>query len=204
MRWADPSGPGTAPRENSSVASQTDSATPASTSDVSTCWPSPVRSRAWSAARMPQAAKRPAPRSVSGTPTFTGGRIRLAGHRHQPGHALRHQVEPALVRRRAGLAVARDRGVDDARVQGVQRAVIETQPAQGAGAIILDEHVRARRQPPQYVRTAGSLQIDHDAALSAIDRIEGRTVAAARAGHAARRVALRRLDLDHVGAHVAQ
>ena len=74
MRWAEPRGPGTTPREKNSVASHTDSATPASTSDVSTCCPSPVRSRAWSAARMPQTAKSPAPRSVSGTPTFTGGR----------------------------------------------------------------------------------------------------------------------------------
>ena len=45
---------------------------PASTSDVSMCCPTPVALRWCSAPRMPSAANSAAPRSVIGTPTFTG------------------------------------------------------------------------------------------------------------------------------------
>ena len=56
-----------------SVASHADSARPASNSEVSTSCPRPVVWRARIAQRMPKTPKSPAPRSVMGTPTFTGG-----------------------------------------------------------------------------------------------------------------------------------
>ena len=68
MRWAEPSRDGTPRPEKYSVASQTDSASPASNSDVSMYWPRPERARQCSAARMPLSAKSPAPRSVTGCP----------------------------------------------------------------------------------------------------------------------------------------
>ena len=71
-RCAVPSPRGTSPVYQYCVASHWLSATPASKSDVSTNWPRPVTRRARSAARMPTTAKRPAPRSVIGTPTLTG------------------------------------------------------------------------------------------------------------------------------------
>ena len=130
--------------------------------------------------------------------------IRLSGHRHQPGHPLGDQIEPALVGGRPGPAVARDRGVDQTWIADAQGRVVEPEPAQHAGAVVLDEHVRFRRQPPQHVGAAGRLQIDDDAALPAVDGIEGGAVVAARPRHPARGIARRRLHLDHVGAHVAQ
>ena len=60
--------------EKYSVASQTDSATPASTSDVSMCCPWPVLVRWKSATTMPDSAKSPAPRSVTGIPALAGDR----------------------------------------------------------------------------------------------------------------------------------
>ena len=63
---------GTWPVYQYSVASHAESASPASNSDVSTNCPRPVTRRARTAHRIPNTANRPAPRSVMGTPTFTG------------------------------------------------------------------------------------------------------------------------------------
>ena len=72
-RWAVPSRRGICPVYQYSVASHAESASPASKSEVSTSCPRPVTRRARSAQRIPNTPKRPAPRSVIGTPTFTGG-----------------------------------------------------------------------------------------------------------------------------------
>ena len=74
MRWAEPIGSGTPPPEKYCADSQIDSAIPASSSEASTCWPSPVRSRWTYAARIACSASRPAARSVTGTPHLAGGR----------------------------------------------------------------------------------------------------------------------------------
>ena len=49
----------------------------------------------------------------------------------------------------------------------------------------------------------GRLEVEDDAAFAAVDGVEARAVSADRAGHPARRVAIGRLDLDDVRAHVA-
>ena len=54
---------------------------------------------------------------------------RLAGHRHDAGHALRDQIEAALAAIGPGLAVAGDRRVDQPRVQRGQRVVAEAERA---------------------------------------------------------------------------
>ena len=64
---------------------------------------------------MPTAARMPALMSATGLPVFTGAPPGLAGDRHQPGEALRDQVEAALVGERAVAAVARDRAIDERR-----------------------------------------------------------------------------------------
>ena len=60
-----------------------------------------------------------------------------------------------------------------------------------------------REETPHRVLSTCRAQIQHDAALAAIDGIEAGAVVARRPGHAARRIAAGRLDLDHVRAHVA-
>ena len=47
------------------------------------------------------------------------------------------------------------------------------------------------------------LQVEDDAALAAIDRGEAGAVGAGARAHLPRRIAVGRLDLDHVRAHVA-
>ena len=72
MRCAEPIGCGVLPVDHSSAVSQIESASAPSHSDVSICCPSPVRSRAASADRMPTAQNSPADRSETGTPHLTG------------------------------------------------------------------------------------------------------------------------------------
>ena len=53
-------------------------------------------------------------------------------------------------------------------------------------------------------RPSARFQIEHDAALAAVDGVEARAVGADRARHLPRRVAGRRLDLDDVGAEIGE
>src|SRR5262249_53616580 len=60
------------------------------------------------------------------------------------------------------------------------------------------------REPREHDAPLGGLQVEHDAALPAVHRVEARAVAAGRARHLPRRVAGGRLDLDDVGAQVSE
>src|SRR5690606_25567136 len=68
----------------------------------------------------------------------------LAGHAHHAAHRLHGDVERALLRIRAGLAVARYRTVDQTRVVLAQIVVAEAETLRHAGAIVLDEKIRLR------------------------------------------------------------
>jgi hypothetical protein len=86
---------------------------------------------------------------------------------------------------------------------GRQRGVVQPELAHHARAIVFDDDVRAGEQAPERPLRRLGLQVQYDAALAAVHRVEGRAVGARGAGHAARRVAIGRLDLDHVSAHIA-
>ena len=75
-----------------------------------------------------------------------------AGHRHQARETLRDQIEAALGRPRAGLAVAGDRGVDQPRVLAAQRVVVEAEARHHARPVVLDEDVGAAGQPLEDAR----------------------------------------------------
>jgi hypothetical protein len=112
--------------------------------------------------------------------------VGLAGDRHDAGDALRHQIEAALVLHRSRLSIAGDGGVDQPRIEGRQRRVVESQPGHDTGPEILDQDVGGLRQAPHDVLAARGLEIDDDAALATIDGVEARTVGADRAGHRSR------------------
>jgi hypothetical protein len=131
---------------------------------------------------------------------------RLAGHRHQPGKALRDQVEAALVGVRAVAAVARDRAVDQARVHLAQDVVAEPQLFQRAAPVVLGQDVGILHHAQQDRPALRGLEVQRDPALVAVQDHERRGDAVhPRFAVAARIVAARQLlDLDDVGAHVGQ
>ena len=129
---------------------------------------------------------------------------RLAGDRHEARDALRHEVEAPLAGGRAGLAVARDGRVDETRMAPGELRVVQAELLEHPRPVVLHQHVGHRGEAPHRVAAGRLLQVDDDAALAAVDGVEAGAVAADGARHAPGRVAGGRLDLDHVGAHVAQ
>ena len=129
---------------------------------------------------------------------------RLAGDRHEARDALRHEVEAPLAGGRAGLAVARDGRVDEARMPPGERRVVEAELLEHSGPVVLHQHVGHRGEALHRLAAGRLLQVDDDAALAPVDRVEAGAVGADAARHAPGRVAGRGLDLDHVGPHVAQ
>ena len=98
IRCADPSAAGTPTPEKYSVASHTDSATPASTSDVSICWPAPVRCRALERGQNADDGEETRAEIGQRNAGFHGWTAGFAGDRHDPGDALRDEIESALLR----------------------------------------------------------------------------------------------------------
>ena len=101
--------------------------------------------------------------------------------------------------------------MDEGRVQPRQLGVVEPESGEPAGPEVLDEDVAARDQATQDLGPLRAPQVEPDAALVPIDGEEvggrpraGRLLPDPRRPPAAGRVALGRLDLDDVGAEVAQ
>jgi hypothetical protein len=99
------------------------------------------------------------------------------------------------------LAVA----VHQPRVDGRQRGIVDAHAHGGAAADRMHEHVRAGHHRMQRLAVVRQPQVEHDAALVAIAVEEhGRHAGVALRSERAGQVAVGRLDLDHVGPHVAQ
>jgi hypothetical protein len=130
----------------------------------------------------------------------------LAGDAHQAADTLGDEIEAALVGRRAGAAVARDRAVDQRRVDGLQLGHTQAQAVERAAAVVLGQHVGGFDQTLEHAPPAFGLQVQRDAALVAVHHHEGRRFAVdAGLGIAPRVVAAGHfLDLDDVGAEVGE
>ena len=128
----------------------------------------------------------------------------IARDRHDPRHALRNEIEAALRPIGSGLSVSRYRRVDEPRVDGRQRLVIEAERRDHAGPVILDEDVARARDPLQRVASFRRFEVDDGAALPAVDGVEAGTLEADSPGHLTRRITAGRLDLDDVGAEVRE
>jgi hypothetical protein len=132
--------------------------------------------------------------------------IGLAGDRHQPGYALGDQIESALVSVGAAAAVARDRAVDERRVDLRERVVAKAELFHRAAAIVFGDYVALRGHALERFARGRQLEVERDAALVAVHRHERSGFAVDfRPVHAPCIVAARdALDLDHVGAHVRE
>ena len=139
--------------------------------------------------------------------------VGLAGHAHDPAHALDHEVVSRAVRRRAVLTETGDRAIDQAGVDRREIGVTEAPPRQIAQLEVLQKNIRPRRQPADHARAFRAGDVHRRRALVAV----GAEVIGALARVAALGVLHERrppaagvvartgaLDLDHVGAQIAQ
>ena len=100
----------------------------------------------------------------------------LAGHRHQSRHALRDLIDTGPAAIGAVLPEARDARVDEPRIDGTKRVVVDAQARLHVGAVVLDDHVGLRDHAPQHAQPVGTLEIERHAALVAMQVLEVRLV----------------------------
>ena len=67
----------------------------------------------------------------------------VAGDAHHAAHRLRDQVEAGPLRPGTGLAEAGDAGIDEARVVGAERRVVDAEARRDARPVVLDDDVGA-------------------------------------------------------------
>ena len=172
---------------------------------ISTNWPCPVFSRAIE--RREDRLRRHEP---AGLVAQDGRRVaRLAGELIHQARDAAQPLDDVVIGRPPAvgpvLAPAVDAGVDQPRIALAQRLRPEPEPIELLRPDVVHEHVGPIDQPQQRLARRRGLEVEHDAALVAVDPHEqrGHVAAHARPG-VARGVALRRLDLDDVGAEIAQ
>ena len=128
---------------------------------------------------------------------------------HRAAHRVEREVGDLVVAVRPVLPEVRHRGQHDARVHLAQRVVAEAEPLHRARREALDHRVRAGDEAEQAVAVLGAFEVEHDAALVGVEEEEdggalGAGLVLVERGLHPRRIAARRLDLDHVRAVVAE
>ena len=132
----------------------------------------------------------------------------VAGLRHQRGKrggALDQIVISGLCRIGAVLTETEHAGIDQPRIDFRNHVVAELQPRHRLRPHVVDQHVGGRDQPQHGVAPGRLLQIEADRALAAVG-VEEHRPHAGMPGRPdlPRHVAIRCLDLDDVGAVVAE
>ena len=142
-----------------------------------------------------------------GNPHFDRGPVRLARDRHETREPLHDGIIARALAIRPGLPEARDRAVDEAPVHRAKGLVSQTEVVHRSRLEVLDEDVTPADEVDDERPPARVLQIDGDAPLAAVDREEVGSLAVGRAGRGPVPAVVapsRVLDLDHLGAVVAQ
>src|SRR4029079_14585008 len=112
----------------------------------------------------------------------------------------------AVIRVRPPLAITARTGIDQPRIETLNRFVVETEALHHAFLIVLEEHVGNRNEPARDFDALFRFQVEHDAFLIYVDPQRFVRVGSGAGLHpeAAKLIALRRLDLDDLGAEMAQ
>ncbi len=95
-----------------------------------------------------------------------------AGHAHDAADALRHQIVAGARRRRAGLAEAGHRAIDQPRIKRREAFIVEAEFDEPADLEVLDQHVGAGRELLDDALAFGRGEIERDRALAAIGRVK--------------------------------
>ena len=132
---------------------------------------------------------------------LSAARMAIAAARER----LHDHVVGRLVAIRAVLAEARDGAPDQLGILAAQLVGAQPEAGEHARPVVLDHHVAGGREPPHQLDAFRGLEVDHDAALVAVERDEIDAVGTDEMRlHGARQIALRRLQLDDLGAEIAQ
>ena len=106
------------------------------------------------------------------------------------------------------FAIAADAGIDETRIDRLHRLIVEAKPLDDTGAEILDQHVGPGQQCLQRRKIGRVLQVNREAFLGAVDRMENRRIPAdfriAEIKPAGEVAAIGTLDLDDTGAEIHQ
>ena len=199
--WSLPACSGTSCAISQRAAWKSSIAICAASSELSTHWPWPDTSR--SKQRDENAHRAEDPGRQIGDRDADAHRPlpRQAGNRHQPAHSLRDLIETRTVAIRPALSETGDAGVDQARVDRLQRLVVDAKAGLHVGPVILDHDIRVAHQLAEDLDPLGRFQVQRQAALVAVQVLKIRTVARTAEPFAG---AGRRLDLDHLGAPIGK
>ena len=170
------------------------------------CWPAPGAVALQSAASRAIVASLAAARSAidigsCSTAARPQQRRRCRGSRPRRGRTAR---TPARSRHSPRLAVAGDRHVDEARVLGGERVVVEAPRRHHAGPEVLDEHVDGAGEAPHEVAPGRLRQVDGDQPLAEVELHEPGRARDLAVATGAGLVAAGRLELDDVGAELGE
>src|SRR5262249_62167493 len=94
------------------------------------------------------------------------------GHAHDAANALRHEIISGPRSRRAALAEACDRAIDQARIVGRQTFVIEAELDQAANLEVFDQHVGARGELLDDPLSLRSREVELNRALAAVGAVK--------------------------------
>jgi len=129
----------------------------------------------------------------------------LAGQAHDAAHRLEHRVVAFLVGVRAALAKAGARDIDERRVQGRKRGVVEAVAAEGADRKIFEQHVGFLRERADRLPARVRAQVDGDGFLGAVaGEVVGAVPRELRLEAARLVAASRLLDLDDARAELGE
>ena len=140
--------------------------------------------------------------------------VRFARQIHDPRHALDQKVIAGLVRTRACLTKPRDRHIDQTRIDGPKRIIIQPVFHQPTSTEIFDQDIGIRDQRFQAIQITLIPKITDNRCLSTVRGKEIRRdlfgaalwCRALNKGRspASRVIAFRAFDLDHFGAQIGQ
>ena len=125
-----------------------------------------------------------------------------AGAVGKAAHRLDQRAETGLLGIGAGLAEAGNAHDDEARVARQQQIGGEAHGLERAGPVVLDEDVGRLHQPQQRLARRVAAQVQDHRHLVAAVRFPEQLFAAV--APSAQRIAFRRLDLDDLGAEIAE
>ena len=130
--------------------------------------------------------------------------VPLARHAHEAGQGLGQRVNARSAAVGTVLAKGADRNADNLGIILAVFLVGDAQLGFGLGAQIIHNDVGGADQPKIQRLALGLGQVEHNAALIAVDaEVEAAVVFDFRTD-GPRLIAVRRLDLDHVRAHIAE
>ena len=138
-------------------------------------------------------------------PHARGRPVRLAGQGQIAGLGLHQVIVARPMRARAVAAIGREMRADDLRIGRREIAVGQPELRWQIAAQIIEQRIRARRQPVQHLARRRLLQIEGQRLLGSIqpdevtrESVDGRVVPAREVA------AIRPFDLDHARAEVRE